>query len=266
MRKVLWMADGGTKDHLLQQADYIRAQAVCIRTDYDWLAGAITEIKNKGFSVYAWRWPACRRYVPPPGGKIPPHWFADDEAAYVITLINAGLDGYIADPEDDNHQDHQDWNYQDPNQSPTNAELAVRFCDTIKIAGRKKTPNFLFGLTSGNRYPQGKPNIPWPEFVAHSDALYPQCYWWADGSIENGGTAQSAYDFGMNSWRKIAPASMTIVPIIGHITQPGDGSEIAAFQKIIDANKLTEVHIYTCSDGALDPRFKANWDAFRNLS
>jgi hypothetical protein len=266
MRKVLWMAEHGSKDHLLERAQYVRAQAVAIRSDYDWLEAAIPEIQAEGFSVYAWRWPACRPYAPPPGGHNPPHWYALDEATYIVRLIQAGLDGYIADPEGDNDQGHADWDYEEPHQSPTNAELAVTFCDTIKIAGRKKNPKFLFGLTSGNRYPQNKPHIPWPEFVAHADALYPQCYWWADGVAENGGTAQSAYDLGVNSWNQIAPLAMPIVPIIGHITQPGDGSPIAAFQQVIDAHKLSEFHIYTCSDASLAAEFRRNWDALRNLS
>src|SRR5476651_2500604 len=129
-RKVLWMVDG-FKEDLLERAQYIRAQAVCVRTTNEWLTNSISEIKRRGFDVYAWRWPAIRPTNPPPQ-----HYFADDEAQFAIELISQGLDGYIVDPESDSNGAVNDWN------DSSLSGLANRFCDTVKLAGRSNNPHF----------------------------------------------------------------------------------------------------------------------------
>jgi len=257
MRKVLWVADDD-KNGLLSKADYIRAQAVCIRTTNDWFEGSLKEIKNKGFDVYAWRWPAV---VNPGPGHDPKHHFADNEARYVNELIEDGLDGYIVDPEADTEKGKDgkqrprlsDW-WADAKYGP----LANSFCDAIKLAGRKKNPHFLFGTTSGCTYPTSFKAIPWPEFVAHSDVLLPQCYWQGDSGPEHGGTPQSAYDRGMNSWKTIASTGMRIIPLIGQIAKVSD-DEITAYNAIIKMHSITEIHFY-CYTGAVPSE---NWDAMR---
>jgi hypothetical protein len=248
MRKVLWIVDGN-KNRLLKKADYIRAQAVCVRTTNSWLEGSLADIKRQGFDVYGWRWPAV---IEPP--RDPRHHYAMNEAAFVGRLIDAGLDGYIADPESDAGRANDDWN--DRKWAP----LANQFCDAIAIPGVRKNPKFIFGTTSGCRYPTLFRQIPWPEFVAHSDALYPQCYWIGDGQPVNGGTPQSAFARGMKSWRTIAPPAMRIIPLIGEIAGV-KAAEIDAYQDIIDANGIGEIHFYTFTDDVP----AENWDALRRL-
>jgi hypothetical protein len=245
-RKVLWVVDGDMAG-LLERAHYVRAQAVCIRTTNGWLKGAIPTIKGQGFDVYAWRWPAVRPTNPPPA-----HYYADDEAQYVLGLIAGGLDGYIADPESDGDQGVNDWN------DSQLANLANQFCDTIKIAGRQKNPQFLFGITSGCNYPTLMKNIPWSVFVAHCDAVYPQMYW--APNIRNRHTPEDAYNVGMTSWRTVVPGSMKVYPIVGEI-ETVKADEIARFGTIMTNNSISEVHFYTYTS-QIPPQ---NWDALRNL-
>src|SRR5438477_480945 len=81
MRKVLWLVDGN-KNKLLKKADYIRAQSVCIRTTNSWLEGSVKEIKQLGFDVYGWRWPAVIEPNPDPH-----HHYALNEAAFVERVM-----------------------------------------------------------------------------------------------------------------------------------------------------------------------------------
>jgi hypothetical protein len=245
-RKVLWLVDGELNG-LLERAQYVGAQAVCIRTTNDWLKGAVQQIKNKGFDVYAWRWPAVRPTIPPPA-----HYYADDEAHYAMQLIKEGLDGYIVDPESDAGHSESDWN------NTNLADLANRFCDTIKLAGRKAISQFLFGTTSGCNYPTQKKNIPWSVFIAHSDAVFPQIYW--APNIVGRHTPEDAYKIGMASWKTIIPKSMRICPIIGEIkiNQPG---EINRFGQIINTDAIDEVHFYSY---VVDVP-PTNWEALKNF-
>jgi hypothetical protein len=245
-RKVLWVVDGDM-DGLLEKAQYVRAQAVCIRTTNGWLAGAIQKIKQQGFDVYAWRWPAMRPTKPPPA-----HYYADDEAKYVLDLIKQGLDGYIVDPESDGDGSAGDWN------NTQLSGLANRFCDTIKIAGRQKNPHFLFGTTSGCNYPTLMKDIPWSVFVAHSDAIYPQIYW--APNIKGRHTPEDAYKIGMASWKTVVPGSMRVCPIIGEI-ESNKADEITRFGTIMNTYGLSEVHFYTYTDKVPSP----NWDALKKL-
>src|SRR5271169_1520433 len=134
------------------------------------LSGAIRRFHDKNIKVYAWRWPAVRQVE-----TDSPHHYAIDEAEYVVeTLIPAGLDGYIVDPESDSGRSLDDWN------KSSLAPLARSFCDTIKAgAAAAGVDHFRFGVTSGCNYPShaGKPDIPWSEFIGASDAVYPQTYW-----------------------------------------------------------------------------------------
>ena len=244
MRKVLWLVDGD-KSALLNAANYIRAQVLCIRTTNSWLQGSIGSLKSQGFDVYAWRWPNAKPIDPDPK-----HLYAMNEAQFVTGLIDAGLDGYIVDPECDKQGQDNCWN------SASLAPLANQFCDAIKLYGRNKNPNFLFGTTSGGQYPKSFPKIPWSAFVAHSDALYPQCYWYADGTSQNGGTPQKSYTKCTTSWKTIAPASMRIVPIIGAITEV-KASDISAYQEIISTNGLSELHFYTYEKAITQDRLDA---------
>jgi hypothetical protein len=250
MRKVLWVVDDD-ESALVSAANYIRAQALCIRTTNAWLPGAIPALKSQGFDVYAWRWPTPQAI---PSASDPGHWSAMNEAQFVKGLIDAGLDGYIVDPECDSQTDDSCWN------KTSLATLANQFCDAIKIYGRQKNPNFLFGVTSGGQYPRSFPDIPWAAFAAHADALFPQCYWYADGESENGGTPQSAYTICMSIWKTIAPPTMNFVPMIGDITEV-QASEIQSYQSIINSNNIAEIHFYAFVSGMS----QANLDQLRAL-
>jgi hypothetical protein len=252
MRKVLWVVDGD-KNGLLEQANYVRAQAVCIRTTNGWLKGSVQDIKKQGFDVYAWRWPS----VDPASNSN--HHYADDEARFATDLIAEGLDGYIVDPEADDGRNSDNWN------SAHWADLANKFCNTIKLAGRQKNPHFLFGTTSGCDYPVIKPDIPWSVFLAHSDAVYPQIYWAPNFIKAKRTTPDAAWKIGMTAWRKILPGSMTVHPILGEI-KINKPAEIARFGQIMIENGNTdEVHFYTYDDDMRDAEWQDTWDALRAL-
>ena len=249
MRKVLWVVEDD-ESALVAAANYVRAQALCIRSTNAWLPGAIPALKKQGFDVYAWRWPTPQ---PIPAANDSIHWSAMNEAQFVKGLIDVGLDGYVVDPECDNQTDKSCWN------DTSLATLANQFCDAIKLYGQQKNPSFMFGITSGGQYPKSFPDIPWSAFVAHADVLLPQCYWYADGSSENGGTPQAAYSICMPLWKAIGP-SVRVVPIIGDITAV-QASDIQAYQGIISSNNISEIHFYAFQSGMS----QANLDQLRAL-
>jgi hypothetical protein len=251
-RKVLWSYDPDQAG-LLDKARTINASAVCIRTDLAWLPAAIPQFKQHDIAVYGWRWPAIRPTTTPP-----PHYYADDEANYVVTeLIPSGLAGYIVDAESDGPKaPEREWD----SKVVDTKTLAATFCKTIKDAGMKAIPTFLFGMTSGGTYPKAYPQIPWAEFVAASQALYPQVYWYKDKQQYPGrSTPQDSYNTCIPLWQKIA-AGKPLIPIIGEIASV-TSQEIASYSAIITANKLTEVHMYTY-DGGVSLQ---NWTAMKNL-
>jgi hypothetical protein len=194
--------------------------------------------------VYAWRWPAVR---PQPNSST--HYYAKDEAQFVADkLIPSGLDGYVVDPESDGEGQSNDWN------QSSLAPLAKAFCKKIRDAAQAAgLANFRFGTTSGCNYPSpnGKPNIPWSEFVAQSDVLYPQTYWrWTtshgDVADINGGTPKKAIDRGFAAWNPVA-AGKPVIPMAGEVDVV-TASEIRDYGAILKAKKITEIHFYADSD------------------
>src|SRR5262245_48354471 len=92
-RKVLWIVsmNAAGETRLAKHARDCGVHAVCIRTTNDRLPDAIGRFHQLGLQVYAWRWPAVR-----PNAGTPPHYFADEEAKFVVEkLLPAKLDGYI---------------------------------------------------------------------------------------------------------------------------------------------------------------------------
>jgi hypothetical protein len=254
MRKVLWTYDNADPAALIERANFVRAQAICIRTTVPWLSASLPSLKSQGFAIYGWRWPAVDNR------ETQGHYYADEEAKFAVSLIQNGLDGYIVDPESDTGRPVDDWNEPKlPNNSTDTLQtLAARFCDTIKLAGRRKNPNFLFGITSGCRYPTQNPRIPWAEFLAHSDAAFPQLYW--APNIRNRNTPAEAYAQGIESWRTVVPSGMRIIPIIGEIATV-EAAEIASYSTLIQQNNIQEIHYYTYETGVP----QQNWDALRAL-
>jgi Putative peptidoglycan binding domain len=253
MRKVLWMVEGD-KDGLLDRASYVGAQAVCIRTTNPWLKRSVSEIKRQGFAVYAWRWPS----IDPQSNSN--HHYVDDEAAFVLGLIEEGADGYIVDSESDpQHSAADDWN------DASCDAIADKFCRTIKVAGRQKNSRFLFGITSGCDYPKIKPAIPWSTFLSYSDAAFPQIYWAPNYITAKRTTPDAAWKIGMAAWRSILPGTVPAHPILGEI-KTNTPEEIERFGQImIEANSTSEVHFYAYDDDMRQPQWNETWEALRQM-
>jgi hypothetical protein len=231
--KFLWIVNMNTEaveTSLAKHALAIGATGVCTRTSSARLSGAIGRFKALNMKVYAWAWPGV---IP---GQSAKHYYALDEANYVAkTLIRAGLDGYIVDPESDGHVNKKtgkklsnDWDQAEL------APIARQFCAAIKQAANGKP--FVFGTTSGCAYPgpKGKRNLPWAEFFAASDILLPQTYWrWTNpktgqrGQRINGGTPDAAIANGISAW-KAKSQGKPIFPMAGEVdvVKP---DEIAAY-------------------------------------
>ena len=229
--KFLWIVNMDTQAIETQFAKHalaIGASGVCIRTSSARLATSIKNFKQIGLRVYGWRWPSATTAG------------ATSEANRVAkTLIPAGLDGYIIDPESDG-PGANDWN------KPGLGPLAANFCKIIRTAGGKK---FVIGTTSGCAYPSpgSKPNIPWKEFFAASDILLPQTYWrWTNnGKVSdiNGGTPAKAIKRGMAAWQPMAQVT-PILPMLGEadVVTP---DEIAKYGDELAGLKVSEGHFYT---------------------
>jgi hypothetical protein len=233
--KVLWIVDmksDAIETAFAKHALAIGATAVCVRTSSKRLPDAIKRFHDIGIKVLAWRWP--------PASKAG----AENEANNVAkNLIPAGLDGYVVDPESDKAGAANDWNRQQC------APIAARFCTIIKNAA---PANFVFGTTSGCAYPAPnmKPNIPWKEFFAASDALLPQTYWrWTNpttgqsGQQINGGTPAAAIAKGVPAW-KAKSLGKPIVPMAGEVDVVTE-KEIAAYGVELQKMGVNEGHFYT---------------------
>lgn len=239
--KVLWIVtmDEAAEARLLRNAKTARVQTVCIRSTSPRLPGAIRRFQQQNMKVYAWRWPAAS-----PTQSKSPHYFATDEANFVVEeLIPAGLDGYIVDPESEGDGAANDWNH------TSLAPLARSFCQKIRNAA---PAGFHFGITSGCTYPSHgmRPNIPWAEFAAASDALYPQTYWGMVNSHEdaidiNGGSPDAAIDRGLASWKPIASGKL-IVPMAGELDVITT-DEIAGYGVRLQREGINEAHFYADS-------------------
>jgi hypothetical protein len=242
-RKVLWivsMANNADEKRLAQHAKAAGIDTVCIRSDSPQLPDAIGRFHTLGFKVWAWRWPGV---IPKETGT----YYAIRQARYVAdTLIPAGLDGYIVDPESDKAGTNNDWNQK------ALAPIAQQFCQIIR-AGANGKP-FLIGTTSGCTFPAptGKPDIPFAEFFAGSDALYPQTYWRAmiyDKKLKkevptdiHGGTPAESMKRGWAAW---SPGSMgkPIVPMAGEINLVTP-QEIADYGAELTKRNVTEANFY----------------------
>lgn len=237
--KVLWAVSMDTpaeQNMLAQAAHMIRANVVCIRTSSPLLQSSIAMFHGIGIKVYGWRWPAVVQT------HSPPFYFAMDQANYVArTLIPAGLDGYIVDPESDNDDGVNDWQRTDVN----TAALAQAFCATIKAAAAHSGHPFVFGTTSGCTYPTGQPKIPWAQFFSASDRVYPQTYWRArnrhgDPVPINSATPASSMARGLAAY---AEAAKPILPMAGEI-DCATPAEIAQYGALLAQHGITEGHFY----------------------
>jgi hypothetical protein len=236
-RKCLWIVNmdtQATESLFAKHALAIGATGVCIRTSSKRMPGSIATFKKLGFQVYAWRWPS-----------VVPKINAAEANNVANNLIPAGLDGYIVDPESDGPGSN-DWN------QPSLEPLAKSFCNTIKKAAGSR---FVFGTTSGCAYPgkDGKADIPWKEFFAASDVLFPQTYWrWTynDKKLKknvvqdiNGGTPSKSIDRGLTAWQPKSQGK-PIVPMAGEVDVVTP-KEIASYGAELVKLNVTEGHFYT---------------------
>jgi hypothetical protein len=214
-------------------------EVICVRSPSKRLPGLIDRAHQAGLKVYAWRWPAV---TPQPKSKT--HWYADDEAKFVAnTLVPAGLDGYMVDPESDSAGAADDWN------AKTHATLAARFCKTILSAVTARGSGFRFGTTSGCNYPstKGKPDIPWTEFVTPSTVLLPQSYWrmvnrYGDQVDINGGAPEKAVARGFSAWKRVAKKT-PVVPTAGELAII-TAAEITSYGAAMATAGMRELHFY----------------------
>lgn len=234
VRKILWvvgMNTAGVEQRVLDHARATGADGVCIRTTSPRLKDAIGRFHAAGFKVYGWRWPAVR-------ASSVAHHFAPDEARHVAEeLIPKGLDGYIVDPESDPGRDIDDWN------QTGLKPLARNFCKVIRDAAGSR---FAFGLTSGCKFPTNRPKIPWSEFVAASDALFPQTYWrirLEETTNVNGGTPKKAIERGLDSWGAIADGK-PIIPMAGEIDVV-TADELTTYGDRVKELGRNQFHFYT---------------------
>ena len=235
-RKVMWSVNMTTRaienrirDHALAGG----ADAVCIRTSNKGLEESIPRFHAAGLKVYGWRWPAVEE-------TSAPHHFAPMEAQHVaLRLVPAGLDGYIVDPEADTGRSNDNWNRSGLEQ------LAADFCEEIRAAGGT---HFPFGVTSGCIYPNNRRRMPWAQFVAASDALFPQTYWRAllgtppQPTGINGGTPLKAATRGLSSWETIN-AGKPIIPMAGEI-ELTTIDEIEDYGIAVKSLGLNQFHFY----------------------
>lgn len=239
------MSDQGEEDRLFNHAQAMQAGGVAIRTTSDRIAGSIPRFHNAGMKVYAWRWP---KVVQSHGGGR----YAIDEANFVAqTLIPAGLDGYIVDPESENDGASNDWNRTDL-PIPA-AKLATQFCQIIRTAAQAAhRDDFLLGLTSGGNYPATLKHLPWAEFVGGTDALFPQLYWRARNDQDacknvRDGTVDTNFDACLPSWRGIAQGK-PIVAMAGEISCVSHLNQLTTFRQRATAENLPLLHFYTDDD------------------
>ena len=251
-RKFLWIVDlpsAAVMTRLLTNAQTIGAFAVVINTKNKLLNKAtIDTFHRQNIKVYGWRWPAIR-----PQPRSTTHYFALDEAQFVVDRFADGLDGYIVDPEaDDDANAANFWN------NAALKPLAARFAAKIRTGCG---PQFHFGITSGCSYPNrnSRPNIPWAEFLAVCDAGYPQSYWRADlGRVIsiNGGNPAAAIQKGVDAWGRVVPTGKPIIPMAGELKQV-TVAEIAAFGAAMAARRITDLHFYTDEPGVPAANFTA---------
>jgi hypothetical protein len=241
-RKVLWIVSYDKNPASFHQhVEAAGIDTVCIRTTATQLPGAIAQFHAQHKTIWAWRWPGTKVAT-----GYGPHYFAPEEAKYVAeTLIPAGLDGYISDPESNDDQKPNDWNQKEVNGIKL-SKLAKDLWSVIKAAAKGKT--FHCGVTSGWDFPADtqKPILPWNEFITPVDAVYPQTYWRITGHhgvVQRfGGQPAVGCHKCVPIWQKVSQGK-PIIPMAGEIDLVTP-AEIAAYGAAITSMNLTEAHFY----------------------
>ena len=243
-KKILWVVNYNDVRAFLASALDVGATAVAIRTDND-VARAIPLFHAKALEVYGWRWPSANEDA------------ALKEAAKVIALLNAGLDGYFVDPEGAKKGPGgkplkpYDWD-----QSGLEG-LAREFCDRIRSAA----PDKEFGTTSHYRAAATFPRLPWSEFFAYSTVLLPQAYWRSTEGVIGHGIPGDNYRRSIDFWVAAGGEEAKIVPMAGELGSV-TGAEIKAHAKAAAAKQIETLHFY-CHEPSIS---KGVWNAVRSLA
>jgi hypothetical protein len=247
-RKVLWIVDFDSNPNLFY--GYLKSSGcntACIRTRSSLLKPSIATFHQIGIKVWGWRWPC----VQPTNA---PHAYAPEEAAFVAQeLIPSGLDGYVVDPESDDDGAANDWNQKSvpdphhPGQHILLSQMAADFCRTIKTAAQGKP--FHLGVTSGCGFPGPgqKTMLPWKEFIAAADSLYPQCYWrWRNAKNDlkeiNGGSPDAAIKRALPAWTPVSQGK-PIIPMAGEVNLV-TADEVHQYGRALTAMNVSEADFY----------------------
>lgn len=243
LNKILWVVNYDDPEAFVKSAVDIGATGVAIRTDND-IGKAIPLFHAKHIEVFGWRWPSAHEDA------------AMKEAAKVVALFAAGLDGYFVDPEGCRKGPGgkvlkpYDWDQKGL------APLAEKFCATIREAAPQKP----FGTTSHYRASATFAQLPWSVFFQHSTVLLPQAYWRSSEGIIGHGLPADNYRRSIEFWKKAGGDPATIVPMageLGSVTPP----ELRAHAAAAAAANITTLHFY-CHEPSVKP---AVWNAVRSL-
>jgi hypothetical protein len=251
----------------------------------------MTELQPQGIKVYAWRWPNL--FPDPTTGPNPSvddaqYW--ENELTNAQQLIAAGIDGYIFDIESDDGIHSQKHNFQpyphdwdNPNISKADrSAAATTFANGVSNAFTTRHKPYLLGLTSHQWGFSNYPDIPWQPFLNVCNALFPQSYWYADGSDNNVkacgsvsydysvhppipvGTPGQAISNGFADFAKKKNAAGTVLPIFPIAGEIGCAKfgDMAHFGALVAQRGLVQAHFYVDVDApgwnsttnAADPR------------
>jgi hypothetical protein len=102
-------------------------------------------------------------------------------------------------------------------------------------------------MTSGCNFPKEKAVLPWSEFIAPCDAIYPQCYWNVEddsGRVTHpfGATPEAAISVAMPIWKTVA-GGKPIIPMAGE-TNHIQAADVTLFAAKLNTLNATEAHFY----------------------
>jgi hypothetical protein len=266
-----------SRDRLKQHLTDTGANLLCIRSESPYIRELMSELQPQGIKVYAWRWPNL--FPDPAAGPNPAvddtqYW--QNELVTAQQLITAGIDGYIFDIESDDgihSKKHHYLPYPHDWDNPTissaeRATAATTFANGISKAFTTRHGPYLLGLTSHQWGFSNYPDIPWQPFLDVCNALFPQTYWYADGSDNNvKDCGPVSYDYSTHPLQPVCTpdqaikngftdyankknasgAILPIFPIAGEIGCAKFG-EITHFGELVAQRRLTQAHFYVDVD------------------
>jgi hypothetical protein len=247
-RKFLWCTVVRRPDLFLDHAQRMGAHGLVVRTDNGWLLRELPNLKRLGLTVYGWRWPSIVVAE------------AETETHRIRSLASAGLDGYVVDIEaHDNKLPHYNWD------QPGLQPAAERFCENIQ-AIKSDYPTFhRFGFTGAARGARSA-RIPYAEFLASADVVYPQAYWYNTPLYPHRRTPVKSFEYVIENWRTILPAAKPFIPILGNLPQCTPAEIGDAWENIVKARSMAEAHFYPYSDVTKSSIPESVWAKLESLT